>query len=390
MNRPPVVVFSGGGTGGHLYPALALATALEERRPDVVSLFVGAQRGIEARILPERGLRHLLVRVEGLRRGPFLPNLGVLALMARATWQVAEAFRRVRPQLAVVTGGYAGGPAGLAAILTRTRLVLQEQNSLPGVTTRVLAPHAREIHLAFPEALRALPRGARRRAAFSGNPIRPPVRPPRGEAAAVLGVNPASRIVLVTGGSQGSRALNRIVLEAVHGVQAGELERPAGLELFWVTGLSELPEVEAELEASGSPPWVRAVGYTDEMPLALSLAEVAVSRAGAMTTSELLACGVPSVLVPLPTAAADHQTRNALALREAGAALHLREENATGADLWSLLDPLLRDRRLREEMAAAARRRGRPFAAREIAASIAKLLPKPAAGLAAHAAGVVQ
>ena len=390
MNRPPVVVFSGGGTGGHLYPALALAAALEERRPDVMFLFVGAERGIEARILPERGLRHLLVRVEGLRRGPFLPNLGVLALMARATWQVAEAFRRVRPQLVVVTGGYAGGPAGLAAILTRTRLVLQEQNSLPGVTTRVLAPHAREIHLAFPEALRALPRGARRRAAFSGNPIRPPVRPPRREAAAALGVDPASRIVLVTGGSQGSRALNRIVLEAVRGVQAGDLERPAGLELFWVTGLSELPEVEARLEASGSPPWVRAVGYTDEMPLALSLAEVAVSRAGAMTTSELLAGGVPSVLVPLPTAAADHQTRNALALRDAGAALHLREENATGTDLWSLLDPLLRDRRLRGEMATAARRRGRPFAAREIAASIAKLLPKPAAELATRAAGVVR
>ena len=254
VTLPPVVVFSGGGTGGHLYPALALAAALEERRPDVVSLFVGAERGIEARILPERGLRHLLVRVEGLRRGPFLPNLGVLALMARATLQVAEAFRRVRPQLAVVTGGYAGGPAGLAAILTRTRLVLQEQNSLPGVTTRVLAPHAREIHLAFPEALRALPRRARRRAAFSGNPIRPPVRPPRREAAAALGVDPASRIVLVTGGSQGSRALNRIVLEAVRGVQEGGLERPGGLELFWVTGPAELPEVEAGLEASGSPP----------------------------------------------------------------------------------------------------------------------------------------
>ena len=380
MNQPLVVVFSGGGTGGHLYPALTLATALEERRPDVSSFFVGAERGLEARILPERGCEHLLVRVEGLRRGPLLPNLGILGLVIRAARQVAEAFRSLRPHLVVVTGGYAGGPAGLAAVLTRTRLVLQEQNSLPGVTTRALAPFAREIHLAFPEAIRALPRRARRRATFSGNPIRPPTRGSRWEAAAALGLDPEKKIVLVTGGSQGSRALNRIVLEAVRGLQAGELERPDALQLFWVTGPSGLRDVEAELASIDAPAWVRTVGYTDDMPLALALAEVAVSRAGAMTTSEFLAWGVPSVLVPLPTAAGDHQTRNAHALRESGAALHLPEEGASGAGLWSLLHPLLRDRLLREGMADAARRRGRPFAAREIAASLARLLPKPRGG----------
>ena len=378
MSRPLVVIFSGGGTGGHLYPALALAHALEDRRPDVSSFFVGAERGLEARILPERGCRHLLVRIEGLRRGGFLSNLGVMGLLVRATRQVAEAFRRLRPDLVVVTGGYAGGPAGLAAVLTRTRLVLQEQNSVPGVTTRALALFASEIHLAFPEAVRALPRRARRRATFSGNPIRLPTRASRREAAATLGLDPDNRIVLVTGGSQGSRALNRIVLEAVRGIHAGELERPEGLELFWVTGPSGLSTVEAGLEAIGAPAWVRTVGYTDDMPRVLALADVAVSRAGAMTTSEFLASGVPSILIPLPTAAGDHQTRNARALREAGAALHLPEEGASGADLWSLLYPLVRDRTRRAAMADAARRRGRPFAAREIAASLATLLPRPA------------
>ncbi len=377
MSRPLVVVFSGGGTGGHLYPALTLAGALEERRPDVSSFYVGAERGLEARVLPERGCRHLLVRIEGLRRGGLFSNIEIVGLLIRATLEVAEAFRRLRPRLVVVTGGYAGGPAGLAAVLTRTRLVLQEQNSLPGVTTRALAPFAREIHLAFPEAVGALPRWARRKATFSGNPIRPPVPGSRLEAAAVLGLDPEKQIVLVTGGSQGSRALNRIVLEAVRGIQAGELERPAALELFWVTGPSHLSSVEAKLEVLGRPSWVRTVGYTDEMPFALALAEVAVSRAGAMTTSEFLASGVPSILVPLPTAAGDHQTRNARALRQAGAAFHLPEDGASGADLWSLLHPLIRDRQLRDAMADAARRRGRPFAAREIAASLARLLANP-------------
>jgi UDP-N-acetylglucosamine--N-acetylmuramyl-(pentapeptide) pyrophosphoryl-undecaprenol N-acetylglucosamine transferase len=153
MNGRIVAVFSGGGTGGHLYPALALASALTRRRPDVHPFFVGAVRGLEARVLPELGVDHLLVPVEGFRRGALLANLQVVRLLAIALAHVAQAIHRLRPQLVVVTGGYAGGPAGLVAVLTGTRLVLQEQNSMPGLTTRFLSRFAREVHLAFPESV---------------------------------------------------------------------------------------------------------------------------------------------------------------------------------------------------------------------------------------------
>lgn len=377
MTESPVAVFSGGGTGGHLYPTLALAAALSERRPDVHQFFVGAERGLEARVLPERGLDHMLVPVEGLHRDSLLANLRVVGLLAQAIRQVTEAFKQVRPHLVVVTGGYAGGPAGFAAILTRTRLVLQEQNSLPGLTTRVLALFAREVHLAFPEAVDALPRGTRRKAKFSGNPVRRPALQDRSAAAEALGVDPDRTIVLVTGGSQGSQALNEVVLDAVRKVVESALERPSALQLLWVTGPANLADVARELEAIGSPDWVRVVGYMHDMPLALSVSELAVSRAGAMTTSEFLAWGIPSILIPLPTAAADHQARNAIALSEAGAAFHLPQSEATGEVLWQAVDELVRDTSTLAQMSKAAEKRGRPFAASEIAASLDRLLPRP-------------
>ncbi len=277
----------------------------------------------------------------------------------------------------VVTGGYAGGPAGFAAALTRTSLVLQEQNSLPGITTRVLSLFAREVHLAFPESVESLPRATRRKARFTGNPVRPPASFERAAAAEALGLDPQKTIVLVTGGSQGSRAVNEVVLDAVRKVTEGALERPSALQLLWVTGPANLKDLEREIEALGRPDWVRLVGYTHEMPLALSIAELAVSRAGAMTTSEFLAWGLPAILIPLPTAAEDHQARNARALSAAGAALHLPQEDASGEVLWEAVDRLVRDSSARARMSAAARARGRPNAASEIAASLDQLLPPP-------------
>ncbi len=377
MTEPLVTVFSGGGTGGHLYPALALATALRERRPDVRLFFVGAERGIEARILPERKLDHLLVPIEGFSRESLFRNARVLALLAAAIRQVTDTFKRLRPELVVVTGGYASGPAGLAAVLTRTRLVLQEQNSLPGLTTRALSLFAREVHLAFPEAVEALPRTTRRKARFSGNPVRPPTTHDRIAAAQALDVDPEKTIVLVTGGSQGSRAVNDVVLDAVRKVTEGRLERPAEMQLLWVTGPANLTDVEREVEAIGRPAWVRTVGYMHDMPLALSIAALAVSRAGAMTTSEFLAWGLPSILIPLPTAAEDHQSRNARALSDAGAAIHIPQADATGEVLWRDVDRLVRERSIRARMAEAALGRGRPHAARDIAASLDRLLPRP-------------
>jgi len=387
MTERIVAFFSGGGTGGHLYPALGIAGALSELRPDVHPFFVGASRGIEARVLPEKGVDHILLPIEGFRRDSLFGNLRVLGLLSRALVQVGTAFRRLRPRLVVVTGGYAGGPAGLMAILTRTRLVLQEQNSVPGVTTRALSLFAREIHLAFPEAIDRLPKRSRARARISGNPVRLPRRVPREDACSLFGLDPAATLVLVTGGSQGSAVMNGVLLDIVRQVTSGEMNRPDGAQLLWATGSTHIEGIARELEALGNPEWVRAVGYIDDMTAALSIADLAISRAGAMATSEFLAWGTPAILIPLPSAAADHQTANARVLAEAGAALHLPQAGLTGPLLWEAVVRLLRDAGAREGMARVARERGRPDAAREIAESLNRHLPPASA--ASHGSGAL-
>jgi len=371
----PVVVFAGGGTGGHLYPALALAQAFVEARPDVRPFFVGASRGVEARILPARGVEHALLPVEGFPRGAGLAGLRAVPALVRSLGGVLELLRSLRPEMVVVTGGYAGGPAGIGAGILGIPLALQEQNAVPGVTTRLLSLWARQVHLAFPEAADRLPRFARARVRVTGNPVRPAPALELAEARAAFGLPAAGTVVLAAGGSQGSAALNRVLVGAVQGVEQGGLKRPPELLLLWSTGPTHHEGVIRALEAAGSPRWVRALPYIDDMPAALTAANLAVSRAGAMATAELLNHGLPAVLVPLPTAAADHQTRNARALASAGAAVVVEEAGLTGEALWRRVLELAQDSALRERMAAAARARACPQATTLIVSDLLGLLP---------------
>jgi UDP-N-acetylglucosamine--N-acetylmuramyl-(pentapeptide) pyrophosphoryl-undecaprenol N-acetylglucosamine transferase len=231
------------------------------------------------------------------------------------------------------------------------------------------------VHLAFPEARDFLPRRARRRARVSGNPVREPAPVERTAARKSYGLDPEGQVALVVGGSQGSASLNRLILEGVASVEEGRLRRLPGLQILWVTGPEHLDQVEGELRSLGSPGWVRPVGYIHEMPIALAAATLAISRAGAMTTSEFLAWGIPAILVPLPSAAANHQTLNAESLERAGAALHLPQPELTGARLWESATALLGDRGRLEAMSAAALSRGNPHASREIARELVAILP---------------
>lgn len=371
----PVVVFSGGGTGGHLYPALALADAVQELRPEIRPFFVGAERGIESRILPERGLAHLLLPVVGLSRGGGVANVRAVPRLGLSLLDVAQRFQALRPEAVVVTGGYASGPAGIAAGAMGIPLVVQEQNSYPGRTTRLLSRWARQIHVAFPEALALLPTRGRQRARVSGNPVRPPLTLPAAEARQAFGLDPEGLVLLVTGGSQGSLAVNRAMSQAVEAVVGGTLPRPAGLHVLWVTGPSHFDGVDATLAGLGRPEWIRAIPYAEDMPRAMASANLAVSRAGAMTTAELLNQGLPAILVPLPTAAADHQRHNALSLEEAGAALLAPESGLDGESLWGHVRRLCADDELRRQMRRAALERARPEAAATIAQDIVGLLP---------------
>lgn len=370
----PFVVVAGGGTGGHLYPALAIADALRDVRPDVSVLFVGARRGLEARVLPERGEDHLLLSVHGIDRRRPLGSWRAFTGLAGALVRVARLFQERRPEVVVVTGGYAGAPAGIVAGLMGIPLVLQEQNSWPGAVTRLLTRFAQRIHVAYPEAIARMPVGASR-CVVSGNPVRPPSTMDRAEARAIFGVPSDVLLILVTGGSQGSLALNRGVAAYVEAAERGDVQRPALAHLLWVTGPNHVESVMQAMAAVGDPVWVHVESYLDNMPAALAAADAALSRAGAMTTEEFLNQGLPAVLVPLPTSAENHQMLNARALEAAGTARVVPEHELGPERLAAEIQALASDPDALASMRARARERARPGATRKIADDVATFLP---------------
>ena len=373
MREGPIVALSGGGTGGHLYPALAIADALRARRPDVRTIFFGAERGLEAHVLPERGELHCLLPVHGIDRTNPLKSWRAVTGLLDALIQVIRYFDQYRPKVVVVTGGYAGAPAGIVAGLIGVPLVLQEQNSVPGLVTKLLTRWATRVHVAYPEALDRLPL-MRDRAFVTGNPIRPASVRSRDEVRAEYGVPAPASLVLVAGGSQGSLALNEVLAEMLKSLADGSLTRPAGLHLLWATGPKHIDRTACLLEEYGSPGWVHPTAYIDDMPGVLEAADLAICRAGAMFTAELLNAGLPAVLVPLPTAAEGHQMQNALALEAAGVAVVSPQEGLTGDALWTQVETLLDSPDRLNVMKQSARSLARPNAASAIAMDIEMLL----------------
>jgi len=373
----PVVAFSGGGTGGHLYPALAVADALQRLRPDVRIFFVGSRRGVEGRILAERGVPHVLLPVQGIDRQKPLRSLLGLAGFVASVARAVRLFRRERPEAVVVTGGYAGAPAGIAAALSGIPLVLQEQNAIPGMVTRLLSRDATQIHVAFPEVADRLPAG-RERVRVTGNPVRSAMGLGRRDARLRLGLDPDVPLLLVVGGSQGALALNQVLLEALGEATGRGLPNFAGFQVLWATGPRHHEAAEQALVGMGGlARYVRTVPYLDEMPLALAAADLALARAGATFTAEMLVHGLPGVLVPLPSAAEDHQTLNARALEVAGAAVVLPQRSLTGALLLARLEAIAADPDRLRAMSRSALRLARPSAARDIAAAVEGLLSRP-------------
>lgn len=369
------VLFAGGGTGGHLYPALALAAALKLERPEVQVYFVGAQRGVEARVLMTLHHPYTLLPFEPLYRDRIWRNWRLLPALWHSVRGLRKLFGDLEPRLVVGTGGYASAPACLYALTTGVPVAVQEQNSHPGLTTRTISRWAKQVHLGFPEARDQIRPGKRTEVTSLGNPIRPPDRTlNQNECRQKFGLRADSTVVLIVGGSQGARAINEALIQAV----ASSLLRAlasARVELLWATGPAHIESIEQRLPAEARS-WVVATGYIDSMPEALAATDIAISRAGAMATAELLAWGIPALLIPLPTAAADHQTHNARALADAGAAVLLHEKDMTPERLSQELTALVNDDARRAQMRAAALERARPNAAREISLHLAALLER--------------
>jgi len=359
------VLLAGGGTGGHLMPALALAQALQDAGKGIEPVLVGAERGIEAQVLPRYPFRHHLLPMEPIYRRTWWNNLRALVTVGRAWRAVGRVLDAEQPVIVIGTGGYAAGPVVWRAQRRGLPTVLQEQNAFPGLATRWLARRARQIHLGFPEARERLRVGPRTVVFALGNPIGAPEPGNRHAALVELGLLPTRRTLLVFGGSQGARAINYAV--------AGALERRLldEVNVVWGTGTAHADA----LARYAVPGRVVVRGFFDPMAPAYRAADLVVSRAGAMTVAELCAWGKPSILVPLPTAAADHQTYNAAALAEAGAAIQLAEQRLSPYTLAQEVTALVSDPVRLESLGTLARGRGHPDAAREIVSKILTLIP---------------
>ncbi len=341
MSASRTLVIAGGGTGGHLMPALALAEAVRARWPEVAVEFIGAQAGLEARLLPARNEQVLLLPMHGVKGSGAARTLRVLAWeLPRAVARVLRAFARIRPALVVGFGGYASVAAVLAALLARVPVVLHEQNAQPGLVNRRLSGWVRLVMLGFAEARARLPRRAR--TVVTGNPV-------RAEIARVRWGAHEPPCLAVIGGSQGARTLNETVPQAcarlsgrsfsvVHVAGGREGEREAVERAYRETG------IEAEV-----------LGFCDDMAGLYRRASLVVARAGAMTVAELATVGMPAILVPYPYAADDHQRHNARVLADRGAAEILDEADLTAERLADRLRALLFDAAHLEAMSRAAR-----------------------------------
>ena len=361
------VLFAGGGTGGHLYPGLAIARTLVRLDPGVQPVFVGALRGIEKTVLPGTEFPHLLLDLHPLYRTRPWENWRTIRGALGAWRQLGALVRREQPRVVVGTGGYAAGVALAYAALHRIPIVQQAGDSYPGLTARAFRRWTAEYYLAFPEAGRVIG-GDPARHVDTGAPIEPPPRPRPDRAAARRAWGFPDRggsVLLIYGGSQGSRAMNLVVAEWVR------RGLPDDLYLIWMTGTASYGEF-APLDGMR----VKVREYLSPIADAYAATDLALVRAGAMTTAELFAWEIPAVLVPLPTAAADHQSVNARTLAAAGAAIDLPQAQLTTERLDATLRALVSDPAAMRRLRDGARARARPDAAETIARRILALMER--------------
>jgi UDP-N-acetylglucosamine--N-acetylmuramyl-(pentapeptide) pyrophosphoryl-undecaprenol N-acetylglucosamine transferase len=352
------LIFTGGGTGGHLYPALAVAEATKKARPGVSILFVGTPDRIEAKVVPQEGFAFEAIPARGLSKKP-LEAARALAMLVSAVMRARALLRKEQPRAVLGTGGYVSAPVLLAARMEGIPVVLQEQNVVPGKVNQWIARFAHTVATSFPESERYF---GDRPLFMIGNPIRTEAFAQDPAAAkAAMGYQPTDKVLLVTGGSQGAQRIN----EAVTGFLP-QLLADTDWHVLHVAGPNQLERVQEAARAHADNPRYRAVGYMDRMPEAILASDLVVTRAGATTLAELTAMGKPMVLVPYPYAGG-HQRLNAESIVAGGGGLELADESLTPERLGEVLLPLMKDDERLKAMAEASKRLGKPTAADELA-----------------------
>ena len=364
-------LITGGGTGGHIYPALTIAKALKAARPEAELLYVGSREGLEADLVPREGVPFEAITVAGIMRKSPPEAVKGLLRAGQGTIESYRILRRFRPDVVVGTGGYVCGPVVFSAWVLRIPTAIQEQNVIPGVTNRMLSRLVNRVFLPFEEARRWVPDGGKVK--VTGNPLRPEILTrTREEGAANLGIAPRRKVIYAFGGSRGARSINEAMPDLARAVG----ERP-DLYLIWATGQGQFDQAMSRLQSEGID--VEKYGnimvrpYLHNAVDAIAAADLAVVRAGAMTISELTARGVPAVIIPHPYSPNNHQEHNGRMVERRGGAVVILDRDLNGPSLTSTVLELLDDPARLEAMSRGSRSLGLPTATERIVEGILTL-----------------
>lgn len=323
MSKILKVIISGGGTGGHIFPAISIANAIREKRPDTEILFVGALGRMEMQRVPDAGYEIKGLPVQGFDRKNMLKNIKVIWNLMRSRRQARIILRKFAPDIAIGVGGYASGPTLDQATKLGIPTLIQEQNSYAGVTNKLLAKKADRICVAYSGMERFFPAES---IVFTGNPVRQNLLDQsvsREEAVKSFGLDPTKRTILIVGGSLGAKTLNDSVLGSI-----SLIRQQKNVQIIWQTGKYYSEKIEKQLSEMKQPDNLYANAFISDMRMAYAAADLVISRAGASSISELCMLGKPCILVPSPNVAEDHQTKNALALVEQDAAIYVKDADA--------------------------------------------------------------
>ena len=326
-NRAPRVIISGGGTGGHIFPAVSIANAIKGLRPDAEILFVGAEGRMEMQRVPDAGYRIIGLPIAGFDRKHLWKNFAVLVKIARSQWKARSIIKEFKPDIAVGVGGFASGPTLKTASMMGIPTLLQEQNSYAGVTNKLLAKKAKKICVAYEGMEKFFPSD---KIIMTGNPVRQNLlanKYTKAEALQAFGFNTNKKTILVLGGSLGARTINQTLMNAIETIKTNP-----DIQIIWQTGKIYIDEIRKKLEeitnSQGPIPNLFVTDFIKEMDKAYTAADLVISRAGAGSISEFCLLEKPVILVPSPNVAEDHQTKNALALSTKNAAIYVKDAEA--------------------------------------------------------------
>lgn len=353
MNNKPHIIISGGGTGGHIFPAVSIANAIKELRPDAEILFVGAEGRMEMQRVPDAGYKIIGLPIAGFDRKHLWKNFAVLIKLARSQWKARSIIKQFKPQVAVGVGGYASGPTLKTAGMMGVPTLIQEQNSYAGVTNKLLAKKACKICVAYEGMEKFFPA---EKIIMTGNPVRQNLLKhsiSHEEAAKYFGLNQAKKIILILGGSLGARTINQTLTAELETIR-----KNADIQFIWQTGKIYIEQVRDAIttitgEAVHHPhinaiPNLYVTDFIKDMANAYAAADLVISRAGAGSISEFCLLHKPVILVPSPNVAEDHQTKNALALVDKDAAIYVKDIEAREKLLPIALETVADDNKLKK------------------------------------------